>query len=284
MTFLSSWRPPVWAGAIFLVVIQSVFLFSVANSADAMVNGSMIGIYHDPAVRITVVDPRGRRVEGDPRTGPGVKEIETSNYLDESTGEPGTTWAMYIWGESRGRFLVTAIGINLGSFSIDIRTCDERRQCVLKVFECLVKPERAYTYVVDFDPDPGGNNAIREATYDFGGFEKPFGTGFPPVIRRGEVLHVSFKIVRQDARPTEDVTARLLLRPLAEELSLPEEPLHQREPIDLSRAPIFRYNPIQRNYEYDLATEGLSVGSWVLVLFLDDGSVEKAHFELKPGD
>ncbi len=254
---------------------------NVAWSADDTKDLSLIDIYHDASVKILVADPRGRRAAGDPRTGSGIKEIENSNYLDESTGDPATTWAMYIWGETGGPFVVTATGITMARFSLDIGTCDEKRQCFMETFTGVTDVDRIYTYTVDFSPEPGKRSVVLPATYDFGGFRAPLTAGTECAFRKGEVIPLAFKIARRDGKPADDVVARLFLRPLAEDTSQ-REPLHQRAPGDLSAAPLFRFDPVRKQYDYSLETENLAIGSWVVVLLLDDGSVEKVHIKLRP--
>jgi hypothetical protein len=292
MMLVRAWRPPLWAGLLFIGLHLAALAYSGSVHATERHYPREIVIYYDASMRMVVTSPLGRRVAWDPTTRSVIKEIEAFEDMVKYPNEYPNRRKWKIWGEPAGRSTVTITGTVSGEFWLKIDTGNT--EYTTNTFEVITHLGRTYTYTVDFSPEAGARNTVLPGTYVFGSFGPPLADGAVKTFRKGRAIPVTFTIARRDGQRADDVKARLFLLRRADDTPL-ENAVNVFDDIRIGmrdavvprsvkkghKSNRFRYDPAKGRYVYQLATDYLEPGLWALLIHLDDGSVETARFVLK---
>lgn len=110
--------------------------------------------------------------------------------------------------------------------------------------------------------------------YAWSGFAPPLSiTPTPRIFKHGSTIPLTFTLRDGEGHPVEAPTPPQLLPP--EQGSLLREPLSTLPTTDnLPDGSLFRFDPQEQHYRYNLSTKGLTPGYWyTLRVLLDDGEV-----------
>jgi hypothetical protein len=233
-----------------------------------------------------LTDPAGRRAGYDPVSGTVVNEIPDFEYGSEriddaETGEPGhEVKILYIGRPLPGAYDVNVIGTGSGVFNLSVVALDNAADETFNAFTGTAAPSRVYDYRIDYSASVDFPTIVTAVTYQFLGFQTPIQMDGSKVFKFGSTIPVKFQLKRRNGTPAPDVTATLALQRYTNGIPV-------GDPIDASptggsdSGNVFRYDPQEDHYIYNLSTRTLSVGTWKLIVTLDDGSAYNVLIGLK---
>ncbi|HWS16343.1 MAG TPA: PxKF domain-containing protein [Candidatus Methylomirabilis sp.] len=247
---------------------------------------SALEVHLGSPAEFLLTDPAGRRAGYDPVSGAVVNEIPDFEYGperidDAETGEPGhEVKVLYIGRPLPGAYDVKVIGTGSGGFNLSVVALDNAADKTFNAFTGTTAPSRVYDYRIDYLVAPDFPTIVTASTYQFLGFQPPIQSDGSKVFKLGSTIPVKFQVRRIDRSPAQDVTATLALQRYTNGIPV-------GEPIDASptggsdSGNLFRYDPQEDQYIYNLSTKTLSVGNWKLIVTLDDGSAYDVLIGLK---
>jgi hypothetical protein len=131
--------------------------------------------------------------------------------------------------------------------------------------------------------DKVGNLGVGEfkinVVYLFGGFLPPIKADGAGIYQQGRTLPVKFSITDKAGNLIPTATASLILLKVSGGVAGAEE-----IPISTSATNGgngFRYNVSERQYVYNLSTDSLAPGTWLLKAALDDGKSYSVKISIK---
>jgi hypothetical protein len=238
------------------------FFSAVTESTDP----TSIVVYLGSPAHLLMTDANGNRTGWDPATSEIVAGIPKSNYLDEGI-EDQESWTLYVDGPVAGPYELRVVGTGEGQFSVGVVTRDRTWETQSKIFEGTISTGRTYTYSVAYSPEPGGATTVKPSTYLFEGFGPPLAADVVKVFKLDRTLPVKFTITRWDGGPHGDIVARLTFRHV--DNGVPAgDPIEPTTSGSSNNDGLFRYDPIEDQYIYNLSTGSLGVGTWQLLVHL----------------
>ncbi len=239
----------------------------------------MVAVYLGSPALITAVDAAGLRTGIDSATGDFLKEIPGSNILDEGVEIEEPEWVLYLEPSSDGAYWFRVIGSGEGPYSLDIFLCEsvDRPPRVIHIDGEIVLG-REYSYHLDFVS--GGGSTVTPETYLSQGFLAPLAIGDGKIFKLGSTIPVKLRITRRDGRPHDDITARLCLRQV-NGIEPIGDPIIADSSGQANQGNLFRYDPVEDQYVFNLSTKSLMVGTWEFTVQLDDGLKIRHQFGLK---
>ena len=140
--------------------------------------------------------------------------------------------------------------------------------------------------------DSHGNQAVKSSwiyvEYAFSGFLPPVSLNKP--FKHGSTIPVRFRLRDYAGHYISDATASLTVQPFAngahyaeqgEKTIEDDEENEKNERNDKDGNMFFRYHRFGRQYIYNLETEDLSRGSWMLIVYPGDGTMKTTMINLK---
>lgn len=130
--------------------------------------------------------------------------------------------------------------------------------------------------------DSHGNQAAKSSwiyvEYGFGGFLPPVSLNKP--FRRGSTIPVRFQLRDYEGHYISNATATLTVQPNGNGAHYDDDENDKNEPDDKNENMFFRYHRFGRQYIYNLKTEDLSRGSWMLIVYPGDGTMKTIMINL----
>jgi len=130
--------------------------------------------------------------------------------------------------------------------------------------------------------DVAGNTATKTATfsvlYNFTGFSPPIPNDGSGVFKLGRTIPVKFQLLNAQGAPVPSVIASLTVQ-MASGGTPIGNPIDATAPGNSDIGNLFRYDGAQYIYNFD--TKPLSVGTWLIQVHLDDGTVHAVLIGLK---
>lgn len=131
--------------------------------------------------------------------------------------------------------------------------------------------------------DTSGNSAsatqLVSVRYSFGGILQPINTDGSSIFKAGSTVPVKFNLTDSNGAYVSTATAKLTYSKVTDQISGVIS-----EAVSTSTATIgnlFRYDPTANQYIFNLSTKGLSVGTYLLMVNLDDGMSYSVKISLK---
>ncbi|MDF1552853.1 MAG: PxKF domain-containing protein [Deferrisomatales bacterium] len=230
-------------------------------------------------VEFFLEDVAGNRTGWDPQTGARTDFIPGSGYGDEAIEDSERSWFAYVLGPSREPYTLQVLGIGQGQLYMSISFTDAQWGLSRSILRGYVLPGREYTYRLTYSPEPGASR-VEAVTYAFGGFLPPLDAENARPFKLGSTVPVRFRLARADGGFHGDVRAELLIRRSAENAP-PGEPLDATPAGATNQGNLFRYDPAEDLYVYNLSTKGMGPGMWELTVRLDDGAEHTVGFGLQ---
>ena len=252
----------------------------LASPVAAAVLPGFIAVYTSPSGQLTffVENAGGVRTGINPVDGTVLEDIPRSSLTDESVERPIPSFLVTIYNPPSGMYRVHLKGIKDGPFSLSIRILGRDGHKTFK-FRGVISRGREYRYAISYDPEIGGALAALPATYAFEGFNiSPDGSRIK-TFERDEDIPIVFSLARKDGKPAEDVRAELLLQRVVGEKPYGEEIAPTAAGDTDSN--LFRFDPANKQYVYELATGDLDPGIWKLIVLFDDGSRQTTWISIK---
>ena len=242
-----------------------------------------------PPAELLVTDSLGRRFGYDPSTGSMVREIPEMAYFrealdvvyDPETGEGGPeTITLYFGGPADGAYQLTLTGVRRGEFTMEFYWYDREAPHRDKKITGETFRGRIYRYRIEYVRDNAAKTLIVPDTYRFLGFSSPLGANDSRCFKLGSTIPVKFQMHLRDGRMVPDVTAKFTLQPYSNGRPM-GEPIGASSTGEAGCVNVFRYDREANQYVYFLSTTPLSVGTWKLIVTLDDGSAYDVLIGLK---
>ncbi len=247
---------------------------------------SALEVHLGSPAEFLLTDPAGRRAGFDRVSGTMVNEISDFEYGTEWIGDPDSdepgheVKVLYIGRPLPGLYTVEVIGTGYGAFNLSVAALDNSANDSFNAYEGTIAPSRSYNYQIDYSVSEDFPTIVTAANYQFLGFQPPIQIDGSKVFKVGSTVPVKFQLRRMDGALPTDVAARLTVQRYSDGSPL-------GEPIDASptggpdTGNLFRYDPQADQYVFNLSTATMSVGTWKLIVTLDDGSTYDVLFGLK---
>jgi len=140
----------------------------------------------------------------------------------------------------------------------------------------------ARNYVTFTATDEFGNQSSKTASisvvYDFGSFLAPLNLDKP--IKLNRTVPVKFYLADFNGMLIPDTYATIMLQHFSDEAPI-GDPIEPEVIGNDDFGSSFRYSVEEEQYIYNLSTKGLSIGTWQIIVNLDDGTVKTSLMELK---
>jgi N-acetylneuraminic acid mutarotase len=138
-----------------------------------------------------------------------------------------------------------------------------------------------YTYTVTA-VDRAGNASIKSASYSvvysFSGFLSPVNLGKP--FKFGSTIPVKFGIADAGGNVIVNATATIALQKYSGDSPV-GDPIEELATGGANAGNLFRYDPVERQYIFNLDTKGLSVGTWQIIVALDDKTTKTVFVSVR---
>lgn len=128
----------------------------------------------------------------------------------------------------------------------------------------------SHTIVVEYSGsgnfNPGSGSIVQYVTYDFSGFLPPIKTDGSSVFKLGSTVPVKLQLTDYDGNYITNAVAKIMLAKVSSGVVGAEE-----EGISTSAAStgnLFRYDPTDNQYIFNLSTKSLSTGTWKITVDL----------------
>ena len=121
---------------------------------------------------------------------------------------------------------------------------------------------------------------VNYVVYGFGGILPPFKPEGISVFKLGRTIPVKFQLWDADGNPITDATARISLEEIIGEFpsGSPEE---GESTSAATSGNLFRYDDTDNQYIFNLATKGLSIGTWEITITVNDSGSYSVRIGLK---
>lgn len=138
-----------------------------------------------------------------------------------------------------------------------------------------------YTYTVTA-ADKAGNVATKSITYSvvygFGGFLAPLNLGKP--FKYGSTVPVKFSLTDSNGNFLSSAVATITAQKYANEVAA-GDPIEVSPAGGANQGNLFRYDASANQYIFNLDTSGMSVGTWDLIVSLDDKTAKRSRISVK---
>lgn len=134
--------------------------------------------------------------------------------------------------------------------------------------------------------DHAGNRSVAtigyRVIYAYGEIRQPINRDGSSVFKAGSTVPVKFQVTDADHRPVASATARLFtVRPYDREHVPEDEKVEATTNVAATSGNLFRYDSKDQQYIYNLATRGMTPGTYQLHIELDDGERYTAIISLR---
>ncbi|WP_088009289.1 PxKF domain-containing protein [Indiicoccus explosivorum] len=131
--------------------------------------------------------------------------------------------------------------------------------------------------------DQAGNSVEKEVTYtvsySFGGVLDPISTESTSIFKSGRTVPVKFQL--QDVNGAYVTNAVASIRIVKTSNSVMGEEVDAVSTSAATSGNLFRYDPTDNQYIFNLSTKGLSSGTYSLVIYLNDGTKQVVNIGIK---
>lgn len=132
--------------------------------------------------------------------------------------------------------------------------------------------------------DHAGNiefqSIVFNVEYDFSGFLPPVEADGSGVYKQGRTLPIKFRLQDVSQAYVASAVATLTLQQFSDEIPM-GEPVEVESTSGADIGNMFRYDPEEEQYIFNLNTKSLSPGAWQLQVHLDDGATKTGTIKLK---
>ena len=173
------------------------------------------------------------------------------------------------------------LSVGEGTFAVSMSGYDRDYEAnFISRYEGTTSSGRDYSYSVNYSPEPGAISHVTATTYQFNGFLSPLSTEMTKVFKLNRTIPMKFSVSRQDGDSHDDIIAKLTLQHVDANIPI-DEPIDPISSGEANTDGYFRYDSESDQYIYNLSTKDLSIGTWELIVRLDDGSEERVRIGLK---
>jgi len=186
---------------------------------------------------------------------------------------------------------VTPVNVEVGSTYIDAgATATDNYDGVITgsiVTVNLVNTAVVGTYTVTYYvSDAAGNPAIQvtrtvNVVYKFGGILQPINADGSSIFKLGSTVPVKFQLQDASGAFVTDAVARIYLLKISDGINGTEVEENAVSTSAATTGNFFRYDSTNNQYIFNLATKGLSIGTWKIRIELDDGTSKYVQISLK---
>ncbi|MHA2305580.1 MAG: NosD domain-containing protein [Candidatus Hodarchaeales archaeon] len=126
---------------------------------------------------------------------------------------------------------------------------------------------------VELEMTPEGVEVSAVAQYDFGGFLNPINSDDSSVFQRGSTVPVKFKLSDDDGQPVSTAHTTIELAQVIDGVVEEDDYMPATSSGEANEGNVFRYDPEEKQFIFNLETSELTLGTYRLRITLDDGQV-----------
>lgn len=131
----------------------------------------------------------------------------------------------------------------------------------------------------DFAGNESSETSIYFVQYNYCGFSQPINSDGSSVFKFGNTVPVKFCITDANGNDVEDAVAEINLVQISGDVLGTE--IEATSTSAATTGNLFRYDPTDGQYIFNLATKNLSKGTWRITIYLGDGTESSVNISLK---
>jgi parallel beta-helix repeat protein len=232
-------------------------------------------------VEIQMIDPYGRVINSE------INEIGINAfYIEDNDWEPGTTKVMILRGidpdnPSFSAYTFQMTALDDLDYSLEWFVSGRGEVLYYRSVEnvpMLAGQTKSVVTEIDLNPD-GSLTIIPVPQYHFSGFLEPINNDHTSVFKRGRTIPVKFQLFDDFGFPIDGVHATIEFLKVTDNIYgiCEEEGLNIKGDL----GDVFRFNPEDQQYIFNLSTKGYDTGTYVIVIRLDDGQIFSVYLSLR---